>query len=60
RERPRQPFRDVQEIQVQISGVQDIRFNDPESAQRTAERTGSPVLHTLWSYVSDKALGENL
>ncbi|KAJ5394173.1 uncharacterized protein N7487_011814 [Penicillium crustosum] len=31
--------------------------NSPACGLSTAERTGSPVFHTLWSYVSDYILG---
>ncbi|KAJ5468711.1 hypothetical protein N7475_006463 [Penicillium sp. IBT 31633x] len=33
--------------------------NSPACGLSTAERTGSPVLHTLWSYVLDNLL-ENI
>ena len=34
--------------------------NSPACGLSTAERTGSPVLHTLWSYVQDGRLKENI
>ncbi|KAJ5295065.1 hypothetical protein N7508_009886 [Penicillium antarcticum] len=35
--------------------VTHLTTNLPACGLSTAERTGSPVLHTLWSYVSEKA-----
>ncbi|KAJ5793508.1 hypothetical protein N7457_000107 [Penicillium paradoxum] len=32
--------------------------NSPACGLSTAERTGSPIFHTLWSYVLDATLAE--
>ncbi|KOS40957.1 hypothetical protein ACN38_g8169 [Penicillium nordicum] len=34
--------------------------NSPACGLSTAERTGSPVLHTLWSYVCDSKVSRNI
>ncbi|OJZ88715.1 hypothetical protein ASPFODRAFT_552677 [Aspergillus luchuensis CBS 106.47] len=34
--------------------------NLPACGLSTAERTGSPVFHTLWSYVLDVARSDNI
>jgi hypothetical protein len=46
-------------IEYKFAGGHPIS-NSPTSGLSTAERTGSPVLHTLWSYVLDAALGQNI
>ncbi|KAJ5494471.1 hypothetical protein N7463_010558 [Penicillium fimorum] len=65
RGKTRQRFRGVQDIQKKEEKsktynsedslvVTHPTTNSPACGLSTAERTGSPVFHTLWSYVQER------